>query len=69
MLSMVGGFQRPLPALEVVLIGLRATIVVRVPALREIADHAETEHYRSVLKEMAEEWRLLAEDADRKGRH
>jgi hypothetical protein len=32
-----------------------------------LADHAETEQYRSVLKEMAEEWRLLAEDADRKG--
>jgi hypothetical protein len=31
-----------------------------------LADRAETEHDQSVLKEMAEEWRLLAEDANRK---
>ncbi len=42
MLSMVGEFQRPLPAPEVVLIGLLVAIVVLVRTLWEIANHAET---------------------------
>jgi hypothetical protein len=42
MLSMVGEFQRPLPAPEVVLIGILAAIVVLVRALWEITTHAET---------------------------
>jgi Peptidase M50B-like len=42
MLSMAGELQKPLPAAEVVLIGLLATIVVLVRTLWEIANHAET---------------------------
>jgi hypothetical protein len=42
MLSMAGEFQRPLPAPEVVLIGLLAAIVVLVRTLWEITTHAET---------------------------
>jgi hypothetical protein len=42
MLSMAGELQKPLPAPEVVLIGLLATIVVLVRTLWEIANHAET---------------------------
>ena len=62
MLSMVGEFQRPLPAPEVVLIGLRAAIVVRVPALRGTADHAETVVHKSahVLAGILTEPRILS---------
>ena len=42
MLSMVGEFQRPLPAPEVVLIRLLVAVVVVVRTLWEIATHAET---------------------------
>ena len=42
MLSMAGGLQRPLPAPEVVLIGLLAATVVLVRAFWEIMNHAET---------------------------
>ena len=42
MLSMVGEFQRPLPAPEVVLIGLLVAVVVVVRTLWEIATYAET---------------------------
>lgn len=42
MLSMVGGIQKPLPAQEVILIGLLAAFVVLVRALWEIAGPFET---------------------------
>jgi hypothetical protein len=42
MLSMVGEFQRPLPAREVVLIGLLAAIAVLVRTLWQITTHVET---------------------------
>jgi Peptidase M50B-like len=41
-LSMVSELQKPLPAPEVVLIGLAAALVVLVRAVWEIANHAET---------------------------
>jgi hypothetical protein len=42
MLSVADEFQKLLPTPEVVIIGLLAAILVFVPALWEIADHAET---------------------------
>jgi hypothetical protein len=32
-----------------------------------MAKQADTERQRDILREMAEEWRKLAEDADRRG--
>jgi hypothetical protein len=32
-----------------------------------MAEQADAEHERNILREMANEWRQLAEDGDRKG--